>query len=111
MLYEVITISALRQAEDQKGLWRAARIPRISEIETSINASNVGGSSWYVLDKSKVKDDAITFLQSVWQGNTDFYDTILLNQGAMGSYLPGYDTEVYNTEDEFFGGQKLYSLS
>ncbi len=103
-------ISALRQAEDQKGLWRAARIPRISEIETSINASNVGGSSWYVLDKSKVKDDAITFLQSVWQGNTDFYDTILLNQGAMGSYLPGYDTEVYNTEDEFFGGQKLYSL-
>lgn len=103
-------VSSLKQAQDQKGLWKATRIPKIAEISTSINASNVGGSSWYVLDKSKVKEEAIAFLQGVWQGNTEFYDTILLNQGAMGSYVPGYETKVYDTEDEFFGGQKLFSL-
>lgn len=103
-------ISSIRQAEDQKGLWRATRIPRISTLDSSINASNVGGSSWYVLENSPVKDDAIAFLQGVWEGNTDFYDTIMRNQGAMGSYIPAYDTGVYEEEDEFFGGQKLNGL-
>lgn len=103
-------ISSIRQAENQKGLWRAARIPRISTLDASINASNVGGSSWYVLENSEVKDDAIAFLQGVWEGNTDFYDTIMRNQGAMGSYIPAYDTGVYEEEDEFFGGQKLNGL-
>lgn len=103
-------ISSIRQAEDQKGLWRAARIPRISTLDPSINASNVGGSSWYVLENSEVKDDAIAFLQGVWEGNTDFYDTIMRNQGAMGSYIPAYDTGVYEEVDEFFGGQKLNGL-
>lgn len=103
-------ISSIRQAEDQKGLWRATKIPRFSDVKESINASNVGGSSWYVLDKSEVKDEAIDFLKTVWEGDTDFYDTIMLNQGAMGSYIPGYDTDVYNAEDEFFGGQKINAL-
>lgn len=103
-------ISSIRQAEDQSGLWRAARIPRVSTIESSINASNVGGSSWYVLDNSDEKEEAIAFLQGVWEGNTEFYDTIMRNQGAMGSYLPAYETNVYQEEDEFFGGQKINGL-
>lgn len=103
-------ISSIRQAEDQKGLWRAAKIPRFSDMAESINASNVGGSSWYVLEKSPVKDEAISFMKDVWEGNTDFYDTIMLNQGAMGSYIPAYDTDVYDAEDEFFGGQKINAL-
>lgn len=103
-------ISSLRQAEDQSGLWRAARIPKFADIQESINASNVGGSSWYVLEKSEVKDEAIDFLKTVWEGDTDFYDTIMLNQGAMGSYLDAYETDVYDAEDEFFGGQKINAL-
>lgn len=103
-------ISAIRAGEDQSGQWRAARIPKIADMPSSINASNVGGSSWYVLENSDVKEEAVKFLQGVWQGNTDFYDTILLNQGAMGSYIPAYDTAAYDAEDEFFGGQKINAL-
>ena len=103
-------ISSIEQAEDQSGLWKAARIPRVSTLENSINASNIGGSSWYVLENSEEKEEAIDFLQKVWEGNTDFYDTIMRNQGAMGSYLPAYETSVYEEEDEFFGGQKLNGL-
>ena len=103
-------ISSIKQAEDQSGLWKAARIPRVSTLDNSINASNIGGSSWYVLENSEEKEEAIDFLQKVWEGNTDFYDTIMRNQGAMGSYLPAYETSVYEEEDEFFGGQKLNGL-
>lgn len=103
-------VSSLRQAEDQSGLWRAAKMPRVADIPESINASNVGGSSWYVLEKSEEKNEALTFLKGVWEGNTDFYDTIMRNQGAMGSYLPAYETDVYDAEDEFFGGQKINTL-
>lgn len=103
-------ISSIKQADDQSGLWRAVRIPRFSNISSSVNASNVGGSSWYVLENSANKDEAIKFLQGVWQGNTDFYDTILLNQGAMGSYIPAYSTAAYDAEDEFFGGEKINAL-
>ena len=103
-------ISSIKQAEDQYGLWRAVRIPRFANISSSVNASNVGGSSWYVLESSANKDEAIKFLQGVWQGNTDFYDTILLNQGAMGSYIPAYSTAAYDAEDVFFGGEKINAL-
>ena len=103
-------ISSIKQAEDQSGLWRAVRIPRFANISSSVNASNVGGSSWYVLEGSANKDEAIKFLQGVWQGNTDFYDTILLDQGAMGSYIPAYSTAAYDAEDEFFGGEKINAL-
>jgi lactose/L-arabinose transport system substrate-binding protein len=103
-------ISALRQGTDQTGLWRVTRIPRIASNPASVNASNVGGSSWYVLAKSPVKDKAISFLHDVWEGNTDFYDTILINQGAMGSYIPAYNTPAYELPDAFFGGQKINKL-
>lgn len=103
-------ISSLRPATDQSGLWRATRMPRFSTIATSVNASNVGGSSWYVLENSDVKDEAIAFMQDVWQGNTDFYDKILLEQGAMGSYIPAQTTAAYDAEDPFFGGQKINAL-
>lgn len=103
-------ISSLRPAEDQTGLWRATRIPRIASLPESINASNVGGSSWYILANSDVKDEAVAFMKEVWQGNIDFYDAILLNQGAMGSYIPAYSSDAYEAEDAFFGNQKINKL-
>lgn len=103
-------ISAIRNGENQEGLWRAARIPRFSDIETSTNASNVGGSSWYVMETSPNKQAAIDFLAATWQGNTDFYDQIMREQGAMGSYIDGYSTPVYEEGDAYFGGQNIYAL-
>ncbi len=95
-------------ANDQSGDWAIAPVPRLSK-EGSINASNLGGSSWYVLGSSKVSDTAIDFLNEVYANDVDFYETILRDRGAVGSYMPAAESEAYQYSAEFFAGQQIYS--
>ena len=92
---------------DQSGLWGVAPIPRL-DIEGAVNASNQGGSSWYVLASSDNKEEAIDFLKTVWGSDVDFYQKILVNQGAVGSLLAAREGEAYKATDEFFGGAPVW---
>lgn len=92
---------------DQSGLWGVAPIPRL-DIEGSVNASNQGGSSWYVLASSDNKAEAVDFLKTVWGSDVDFYQKILVDQGAVGSLLAARDGEAYKASDEFFSGQPVW---
>ncbi|WP_108397751.1 ABC transporter substrate-binding protein [Devosia submarina] len=92
---------------DQSGLWGVAPIPRL-DIEGSVNASNQGGSSWYVLASSDNKEEAIDFLKTVWGSDVDFYQKILIDQGAVGSLLAAREGEAYKATDEFFGGAPVW---
>jgi len=92
---------------DQAGKWGVAPIPRL-DMEGSVNASNQGGSSWYVLASSKNKDEAVDFLKTVWGENVDFYQKILVNQGAVGSLLAAREGAAYQANDDFFGGQPVW---
>ncbi|MCX7772487.1 MAG: ABC transporter substrate-binding protein, partial [Clostridia bacterium] len=65
--------------------------------------------SWYVLNSSKAKDTAIDFLKQIYCKDVDFYQKILVDRGAVGSYLPSQTGEAYVKADEFFGGQKVFS--
>lgn len=96
----------VKQATDQSGLWAATQIPRLNHT-ASKNASNLGGSSWYVLESSKEKDIAIDFLKEIYAGNDAFYQDILTEIGAVGSYQPALAGEAFQKEDPFFGGQKV----
>lgn len=96
------------KAADQSGLWGVAPLPALDGVEGATNASNLGGSSWYVLSSSEEKDVAIDFLSSVWAQDVDFYQQILVNQGAMGSFLPARDGEAYSAADDYFGGQPVW---
>src|SRR5690606_8850924 len=40
---------------DQSGQWGVAPVPRLDGVEGAVNASNLGGSSWYVLASSEEK--------------------------------------------------------
>ncbi len=91
----------------QSGKWALAPIPRL-DVPGSVNASNLGGSSWYVLNSSKVKDTAIKFLKDVYGADNDFYQKILVDRGAVGSYLPSQTGTAYVQADPFFGGQKVF---
>ena len=95
--------------EGQSGKWGVAPIPRL-DIEGGTNASNEGGSSWFVLDKAANKDAAIDFLASTFGNSTELYEKFLSECGGVGSYLPAYESDVFNQEVEFFGGQQIYSL-
>lgn len=95
--------------ESQSGLWKIAPLPRLGTVETSVNASNLGGSSWYVLDNVEGSDVAKDFMGKTFGSNSDFYQTILDKNGVIGTYLPAQEGEVYTKESEFFGGQKVFA--
>jgi lactose/L-arabinose transport system substrate-binding protein len=91
------------------GKWAVAPVPKLSGVEGAGHASNLGGSSWYVLSTGPAKDTAIDFLSTVWAGDVDFYQKILVGQGAFAAYLPARDGEAYSASDDYFGGQSVWA--
>jgi lactose/L-arabinose transport system substrate-binding protein len=92
---------------DQAGKWGVAPIPALN-IDGAQHSSNLGGSSWYVLDSSKEKDEAIDFLNEIYAKDVDFYQKILIDQGAVGSLLDARKGPAYSAADDFFGGEKVW---
>lgn len=101
-------IGSIKAAKDQSGKWAVAPVPRLN-LKSSVNASNLGGSSWYVLNKSANKALATDFLNKEFAGDKALYQNILVNQGAVGTYLPAQNGYAYNIADKFFGGQKVFT--
>lgn len=93
---------------DQSGKWAIAPLPKLSGVEGATHASNLGGSSWYVFSSSANKDVAVDFLTSVWGKDIDFYQSILTQQGAVGSLLAAREGAVYQASDDFFGGAPVW---
>jgi len=89
-----------------KGAFMILPTPRIEGIKGAANASNNGGSSWFVLASSPNKAAAADFLKSVWAtdtpANREFYNTILKGAGAMGTFLPCQSGSNYVAPDSFF---------
>lgn len=100
-----ITPSITAQA-DQEGKWAVVEFPR-QELEGSVNASNLGGASIYVLNVDG-KEAAADFLKETFGTSTELYKTLVENIGAIGSYIPATEAGVYDTEAKYFGGQKIY---
>lgn len=100
-------IGSIKSAKEQEGKWAVAPTPRLN-MEKSVNASNLGGSSWYIMEKSSNRDVAVDFMKTVYAGDNKFYDKILTERGAIGTYLPSQSTKAYEFKDAFFGGQGVY---
>lgn len=101
--------ASIMAGADQTGLWGVAPMPRMGKIETSVNASNIGGSSWYVLNDVEGSDLAADFLGTTFAGNTDFYQQILTENGVIATYKPAQTGEAYSQQVEFFDNQAIYS--
>ncbi len=102
-----VWITGTIKSADMAGRWAVAPVPRL-DIEGSVNATNYGGSSWYVLASSEEKDTAVGFLAQIWAQDVDFYQTILVNQGAFATYLPAREGQAYTAADDYFGGQAVW---
>lgn len=100
-----ITPSVKAEAS-QSGKWAVVPFPTLPGVADSVNASNLGGSSWYVLNVEG-KEDAADFLGKTFGSNVEFYQTINTEIGAIGTYKPATEGEAYQAADEFFGGQKI----
>lgn len=101
-------VGTIKANADQSGKWGIAPLPALDGVEGATNASNLGGSSWYVLASSAEKAEAVDFLAQIWGKDVDFYQKILVNQGALGSLLAAREGEAYKASDDFFGGAPVW---
>ncbi|AIQ57900.1 ABC transporter substrate-binding protein [Paenibacillus borealis] len=102
-----ITPSVKAQA-DQAGKWAVVPLPKLKNTAGSVHASNLGGSSWYVLN-SDGKEAAADFLAQTLGSNVDLYQSLVTDVGVIGTYKPASEGDAYKSEDEFFGGQAVVS--
>lgn len=102
-------MASIQTAEDQSGKWAITNMPRLDKAENASNYSNNGGSSWAVLSCSKNKDLACDFLGKTFAGSVEFYETILPQSGALATYLPAKDSDVYSQPHEFFSGEPVFA--
>ena len=98
----------VKSKPELSGKWAVAAIPKLAGIDGATTYSNEGGSSWYVLSSAPAKAEAIDFLKTVWGSDADFYQKILVGQGAFSSWLPAREGEAYKSSDPFFGGQAVW---
>lgn len=94
--------------EDQSGLWAVTNMPRLDNAPNATNYSNQGGSSWAISSNCQKVDLAADFLNATFAGNTDFYDDII-QKGALATWTPAGETDVYNQEVEYWGNDTVYA--
>ena len=102
-------LASVQAQEDQSGKWAVTNIPALDGVENATNYSNNGGSSWVITSNCKNPDLAIDFMNSTFAGSQEFYETILPSSGALSTWLPAGESDVYNEPQEFFGGQAIYA--
>lgn len=101
--------SAVKQGADQSGKWGVAPPPRL-KTPGSVNASNNGGSSWYVFAGKENSQAAVDFLKAMLVDSKEFYGDALVNQGLVGTYIPSQNISAYEQPDPFFNNQKAFQL-
>lgn len=93
--------------EAQSGKWAITNMPRL-EVEGGTNYSNNGGSSWTITSNCQNVDLAVDFMNSTFAGSNEFYDDII-SKGALSTWAPAAESEVYNQPVEFFSNEPVYA--
>ena len=101
-------MSSIQSAEDQSGKWAIVNMPALDGIDGATNYANCGGASWAVSSNCKNTELAFDFLKTTFGGRVELYDDLLPNAGAISSYLPAAQSDVYNQTSDFYGGQAVY---
>lgn len=102
------TIMSTDQKE-QKGNWAVTNIPKLNDDKGATNYSAQGGSTWAISSSCRNKELAADFFKTTWAGSTQFYDKILTDLGAIGTWQPAADSKAYGTPSDYFGGEAIYS--
>lgn len=102
-------MASIQTAEDQSGKWALTNMPSLVGVDGATNYSNNGGSSWAVTANCQNQELAFDFLASTFAGSVEFYETILPSSGALATYAPAADSDVYNEPSEFYGGDAVFA--
>lgn len=97
--------ASIKAEASQSGKWAIVPTPKLKNTPNAVNASNLGGSSWYVLNVPG-KEAAAEFLAKTMGSNVDLYQKMNKEIGVLGTLKAASSGEAYKQADEFFGGQK-----
>lgn len=100
-------IPSIENAEDQKGKWAVAKIPRLSGVESSVNASSLGGGGWYVLKNAGHEEEAKDFLKETFASNAELLDRLAGEIKLISTLKMTSQEENYSRGIDFFGGQNI----
>lgn len=98
---------SIKAEASQAGKWAVVPFPRMAGNH-SVNSSNLGGSSWYVMNMDG-QDTAAEFLKETFGSSTELYQKLLTKIGAIGSLKAAAKGGAYDEAQPFFGGQKIYA--
>ena len=101
-------LGSITAAEDQSGKWAVTNMPRLDNVDGATNYSNNGGSSWAISGNCQNVDLAVDFLKSTFGGSTELYDDII-QKGALATWAPAGDSDVYNQQVEYFQNDTVYA--
>ena len=99
---------SIKAEASQSGKWAVVPPPKLPNNAESVHASNLGGSSWYVMNVPG-SETAADFLAETFGSDVDMYQKLLTEIGAIGTLKAAAGGEAYGRADEFFGGQKIVS--
>ncbi|MFT8348074.1 ABC transporter substrate-binding protein [Clostridium saccharoperbutylacetonicum] len=100
--------SSIQKADDQKGKWEVTSIPRLGANAKSVNSSNSGGSSWYVLDKVGNSDLAADFLATTFASDNDLMNDLVPAIGLVSTLKSASSSSNYSKPLEFYSNQEVY---
>jgi lactose/L-arabinose transport system substrate-binding protein len=100
--------SSIQASADQKGKWGVAPIPRMAANAKSVNSSNSGGSSWYVLDKVGNSDLAADFLGSTFASSNDLMNDLVPAINLVSTLKSANAGSNVSKPVEFYGNQEIF---
>lgn len=100
---------SVQKAEDQSGKWAVAAFPKMSANSKSVNASSIGGSSWYVLKNAGDSTAAVDFLGKTFASSTELMNQLVEDITLVSTLNVASEAANYDKPSEFFGGQKIFA--
>lgn len=93
---------------DISGKVKLYPVPLVKEGGDYTRSANDGGSSWFILETSEVKDIAYEIGKYM---TTDLEaQDIALSEGLMPGFLPAVELESVNEGSEYYQGQQIWKL-
>lgn len=99
---------SIENAVDQKGKWAVAEIPRMAEVEQSVNASSLGGAGWYVPKNAGHEKEAKKFLEATFASNVLLMDQLVEEIQLVSTLKASASAGNYSKGVEFYGGQEIF---
>lgn len=99
---------SIKAEASQSGKWAVVPYPTLKNTPNSVHASNIGGSSWYVMNVDG-QDTAADFMKETFGSDKELYQDMLNKIGIIGTLKSASEGSAYDKADDFFGGQKVYA--